>query len=105
MFLMTATVALFAMALRSRRRVTLDESGLLLQRGRRQILIPWHGLTHDKALKFENVLGWQRLNIKALIDGCKITTSINWIFGVGLPALEIYLAVQPWIERARVSAR
>jgi hypothetical protein len=103
MFLMVATVALLAMALRSRRRVTLDETGFLLERGSHQILIPWHALADDKALKFEDVMGWQRLNVKVRLGGSKITTSMNRIFTVGLPVREIFDAMEPWIRRAKSS--
>jgi hypothetical protein len=106
LFLMIATVALFILSLRRRRTVILDPTNLTLRCGGKVTLIPWRAFARSdselrKQLKLENVMGWRRLHIKVQAYGINVSTSLDQIFGVGLPVPEI--AARSWeaIQNAR----
>jgi hypothetical protein len=90
LFLLVATIALFLMAFRRRCTIVLDGRDFVLVRGKKQTTIPWSAFGNEESrLKLENLIAWQRLNIKAFPDGRKTTLSLNRIFGAGLPVPEI----------------
>ena len=90
LFLLVTTVALFLMAFRRRCTVVLDARDFVLVRGKKQTTIPWSAFADEKSrLKLEDLIAWQRLNIKAFPDGRKSTLSLDRIFGAGLPVREI----------------
>jgi hypothetical protein len=90
LFLLVTTVALFLMAFRRRCTVVLDAQDFVLVRGKKQTTIPWSAFANEGSrLKLEDLIAWQRLNIKAFPDGRKTTLSLDRIFGAGLPVREI----------------
>ena len=104
MFLMVATIALFILTLRSRRRVLLDEAGFHLKVGKKETFIPWNALARDeKTLKIEDVMGWQRINIKAEVEGRNVRKSLDQIFGVGLPVPEIAAVMKAMIRKVKAT--
>jgi len=102
MFLIVATVALLVLGLRSPKTVVLDESKFSLRQGRKEVLIPWRVFsTSENPLKFENVLGWRRLNISVTVGNEKVTASLDQILGVGLPVAAIVAYMDAQIGRAK----
>lgn len=90
LFLLVATAALFLMAFRRRCTVVLDARDFVLVRGKKQTTIPWSAFANQESrLKLEDLIAWQRLNIKAFPDGRKTTLSLDRIFGAGLPVSAI----------------
>jgi hypothetical protein len=99
LFLMVSSVALFVLALRRSRTVVLDGGNFVLVRGKKQTTIPWSTFADQNSkLKLENVLGWQRLNIKAVSGGKKTALGIDRIFGAGLPVPQIAAIMRDRIE-------
>ncbi|GAC1621512.1 MAG: hypothetical protein NVS9B13_13170 [Candidatus Acidiferrum sp.] len=89
-FLILSTTALFLLAARRSRTVVMDIESFTLVRGRKQTIIPWSSFLDQKSkLMLEDVLAWQRLNIKAVSSEKKTTLGLDRIFGVGLPVREI----------------
>jgi hypothetical protein len=101
LFLFVSTIALFILALRRRRTVVLDGANFTLLRGKKQTTIPWIAFVDEKSkLKLEDLLLWQRLNIKAFSAGEKTVLSLDRIFGAGLPVLEIVETMRSKIKAA-----
>ena len=95
LFLLVATSALLVLALRRPCMVVLDAENFTFQRGKKKIVIPWPVLgQEDSRLKWENLLGWQRLNIRTMVNGKKTYLILDNIFGVGLPVAEILRQMQ-----------
>ena len=100
-FLIASTVFLFLLAFRRSRIVVLDGANFVLVRGTKQTTIPWNAFADEKSkLKLEDVIAWQRLNIKAFSYGQKTTLSLDRIFGAGLPVREIAAMMLERIETA-----
>ena len=90
LFLVVSTGALLVLSLRRARTVVMDANNFTLRRGKKQAVIPWSAFADAKSrLKLEDVLAWQRLNVKAVSGGIKTSFSLDRIFGAGLPVPEI----------------